>query len=58
MGLVLMGSAWGEVVEAGACKNEPATERVRLVMMGDEAGAGKIKWAEGICPPTAAVKND
>ena len=52
---VLMGSAWGEVVEARACKNEPTTERARSVMMEDEAGAGKIKLAEGICPPTAAA---
>ena len=58
MGLVLRGSAWGEVVEAGACKNEPATECARSVTMGDEAGAEKIKWAKGICPPVAAVKND
>jgi hypothetical protein len=55
MGSVLMGSAWGEVVEAGACKNEPATERTRSVTIGDEAGAGKIELAEGICPPTAAA---
>ena len=49
---VLMGCAWGEVVEAGASKNEPATERERSVMTGDEARAGKIAWAS---PPTTAA---
>ena len=55
MGSVLMGSAWGEVVEARACKNRPTTEHTRSVTMEDEAGARKIKWAKGICPPTAAA---
>jgi hypothetical protein len=47
-------SAWGEVVEAGAGRNGPATKCTCLVTIGDEAAAGKIEWSEGICLPTAA----
>jgi hypothetical protein len=46
MGSVLMGNAWGSVVEAGASKNKPATEHACSVTIGDEAGAGKIEWGE------------
>jgi hypothetical protein len=49
MGSVLMGCVGGEVVKAGASKNESATEGVRSVSIGDEAGVGKNEWGEAGC---------